>query len=218
MLLSRWQGFISVDFFFQGANLWTTWKGDKDLPGTYYSCPENGWMTTLVFKEFLVKFAREQKWRSILLILYGYLTHLDMNTAQFARRNDINIMKLPAHTTDVLQPLDKTCFQSLKNPWDQKLARGKGKQKLQDDDEETNEDESPDPLDDNSSLEDVDLVEPQPDDCEDLGQSENLKSRDFFLVKCKGVKCNKTTFKYVATVLRALPDNETELMGLKVRW
>ncbi|KAJ8893957.1 hypothetical protein PR048_006558 [Dryococelus australis] len=41
--------------------------------------------------QFLVKCAREQKQRPILLILDGHTTHLDMNTAQFAWRNDITI-------------------------------------------------------------------------------------------------------------------------------
>ncbi|KAJ8877134.1 hypothetical protein PR048_021587 [Dryococelus australis] len=92
----------------KGAHLWTTWKGDKDLQRTYYSCTEKGWMTTSVFQEFLVKFEREQKQMPILLILDGHLTHLDMNTAQFAQKHDITIIKLPAHTTD--------------NSWDQKLV------------------------------------------------------------------------------------------------
>ncbi|KAJ8881512.1 hypothetical protein PR048_017994 [Dryococelus australis] len=289
--------------------------------GTYYACTENGWMTTSVFEEFLVKFAREQKQRSILLILDGHLTHLDMNIAQFARRNDITIIKLPAHTTDTRlvsrnknRTLQKNGFVNLlcevwteglkpenilsgfrstgiyltnrnnypvsrvnldthqrylesqhqpdhpsqNNPAAENLdlpldvpgpsqhtssftaprllkrndapddtspTRSTSERIAttptfepyfyREDDEEINEDESPAPLDDDSSLEDVDLLEPQPDDYEDLDRSENLKPGDFILVKCKGGKRNKTTFKYVATVLRILPDEEIEVMGLK---
>ncbi|KAJ8895826.1 hypothetical protein PR048_001164 [Dryococelus australis] len=31
---------------FQGANLWSTWKGANDMPGTFYACNERGWMTS----------------------------------------------------------------------------------------------------------------------------------------------------------------------------
>ena len=37
--------------------------------------------------------------------------------------NGIDILKLPPHTTDKLQPLDVCCFKSLKQKWDQNLAK-----------------------------------------------------------------------------------------------
>ncbi|KAJ8878793.1 hypothetical protein PR048_019379, partial [Dryococelus australis] len=81
------------------------------------------------FQEFLVKFARGQKQRPILLILDGHLIYLDMKTAQFARRKDITIIKLSAHTTDVLQPLYKACFQSLRHGIERKTERKKERKK-----------------------------------------------------------------------------------------
>lgn len=35
----------------------------------------------------------------------------------------IDILKLPPHTTDKLQPLDVCCFKSLKTKWDRNLAK-----------------------------------------------------------------------------------------------
>lgn len=103
---------------FQGANLWSSWKGDKDVPGTFYACSDKGWMTSVIFHAYFEKFCQEVKERPLLLIFDGHLTHLDIETAIYAKNQQVIIVKLPAHTTDVLQPLDKTCFKTLKYTWD----------------------------------------------------------------------------------------------------
>ncbi|KAJ8869551.1 hypothetical protein PR048_028542 [Dryococelus australis] len=238
-----------------------------DKPGHIFNLDENAFCTDPSQMELVAGVGQKTHWqiekqRPILLIMDGHPTHLDMNTAQFSRRTDIMIIKLPAHTTDVLQPLDKTYFQSLKNSWEKKLVswyrdnnrklqknefvnllcevwteglkpeniisgfrstgiyptdrnkypvsrfnldkhqrylesqhqpdhpikqrrkfdpgakvitsekytnlqkenakvKGTVKKQIEEDEEATNEDESPAPLDDDSSLEDVDLLEPQ---------------------------------------------------------
>lgn len=106
---------------FQGANLWSTWKGEKDLPGTFYACSQNGWMTSEIFHDYFKQFCKTVKERPLLLIFDGHMTHLDVSTAEYARDNQITIIKLPAHTSDFLQPLDKACFKTLKYVWDQQL-------------------------------------------------------------------------------------------------
>ena len=107
---------------FQGANLWSSWKGPNDLPGTFYACSEKGWMTSEVFNDFFIKFCNEIKERPLLLISDGHMTHLDVETAIYAKNNRVSIIKLPAHTTDILQPLDTACFKTLKYYWDQKVT------------------------------------------------------------------------------------------------
>lgn len=53
----------------------------------------------------------EVKERPILIIFNGDMTHLDVETAKCSKRNKITVIKLPAHTTDVLQPLDTSnCY------------------------------------------------------------------------------------------------------------
>ena len=99
---------------FAGKNLQTTWKGDKALPNTWYSISDSGWMTKEVFHDWFKKFARFVKVRPLLLILDGHLTHLSLDVILKAREEKITILKLPAHTTDLLQPLDVTCFGPLK--------------------------------------------------------------------------------------------------------
>lgn len=36
-------------FIFEGTNLWSTWKGTNDLPGTLYAVSEKGYMTSEIF-------------------------------------------------------------------------------------------------------------------------------------------------------------------------
>lgn len=106
---------------FQGAHLWTSWKGTKDLPNTFYACSEKGWMTTNIFQEWFQKFCTLIKERPQIVIMDGHVTHLDKGTIELAIKENITLLKLPAHTTDVLQPLDKCCFGPLKLKWNNAL-------------------------------------------------------------------------------------------------
>ncbi|CAF3744594.1 unnamed protein product [Rotaria socialis] len=97
---------------FQGKNLQNTWIGnpDKTLPNTGYAVSDNGWMTAKVFEQFFSKFIEHTKdCRPTLLILDGHLSHTSMNVLDMAEKNEISILKLPAHCTDLLQPLDVAC-------------------------------------------------------------------------------------------------------------
>ena len=52
------------------------------------------------------------------LLLYGgHLSHLWYGKIQLAKEKHNTVIKLPAHTTDVLQPLDMSVFKSLKDHW-----------------------------------------------------------------------------------------------------
>lgn len=84
---------------------------------------EKGWMTSQIFNEYFARFCGIVKERPLLLIFDGHLTHLDPITINTAIKENIIIIKLPSHTTDLLQPLDKCCFRPLKLEWDKKLIR-----------------------------------------------------------------------------------------------
>ena len=47
----------------------------------------------------------------------GHLTHISIALNKKAREEDVTIVKFPPHVTDVLQPLDVTCFGPLKGEW-----------------------------------------------------------------------------------------------------
>ena len=78
-------------------------------------------MTKEVFHDWFKKFASFVKVRPLLLILDGHLTHLSLDVILKAREEKITILKLPAHTTHLLQPLDVTCFGPLKRKWTERL-------------------------------------------------------------------------------------------------
>lgn len=111
---------------FEGHNLWSTWKGSLDdgmIKGTYFAVSKNGWMTTAVFKDWFKLFIKDVEERPILLLFDGHMSHLDIEVIEMAMLNNIHIVKLPPHSTDVLQPLDKCCFGPLKSAWDKALVK-----------------------------------------------------------------------------------------------
>lgn len=70
-----------------------------------------------------MKFCSTITERPHLLIFDGHLTHLDLVTVENWVKENITIIKLPSHTTNVLQPLDKCCFRRLKLEWGKRLIK-----------------------------------------------------------------------------------------------
>ncbi|KAJ8881972.1 hypothetical protein PR048_018460 [Dryococelus australis] len=81
-----------------------------------------GWMTTDIFQYFFIKFCEQVTERPLLLILDGHITHFVVSTVNIARTENVYILNLPAHTTDVLQPLDVSCFKASKYTRDLELV------------------------------------------------------------------------------------------------
>ena len=59
-----------------------------------------------------------------LVICDGHLSHVWFGTLELAREQNITILKLPAHTTELLQSLDVAVFKSLKSSWGHILFDG----------------------------------------------------------------------------------------------
>ena len=55
------------------------------------------------------------------MICDGHLSHVYFPTLPDARGWKVTILKLPPHTTDLLQPLDVSIFKGLKQKWEQLL-------------------------------------------------------------------------------------------------
>ena len=100
----------------------STWVSDDQYPGTLIAATENGWMTSDVFYNWFCKFAERNTQRPLLLIMDGHSTHLNLKLIRKAREENITLLKLPAHTTDRLQPLDVCCFGPLKKIWDRTIT------------------------------------------------------------------------------------------------
>ena len=126
---------------FEGVHVQTTWR--PDIPKTSNMYPwlyanKSGWMTSETFFKWFEEW--EAKTRSVtedgelekrLLIFDGHSSHLWYGTIELARTQKVTIIKIPPHTTDLLQPLDVSVFKALKNYWGailfkrNKLARSK---------------------------------------------------------------------------------------------
>ena len=64
--------------------------------------------------------------RPILLLFDGHLTHFSINVVKKALDNQVILVKLPPHTTDLMQPLDVGMFSPLKKAWDKLLTAHTG--------------------------------------------------------------------------------------------
>lgn len=104
---------------FPGKNMYNTWMSEDKLDEGQitYAATENGWMTAKAFhKWFCGNFIKNcNSKRPILLILDGHSSHISVPIIMDAIKNDITILKLPPHTTHLLQSLDVSTFKSLKS-------------------------------------------------------------------------------------------------------
>ena len=109
-----------------GKHIWSSWISDKAFPGTSYKATKNGWMDTNTFyswftSQFLQQVPKEC--RPILLLYDGHLSHISLELITAARQSDVHIIKLPPHTSHLLQPLDVSVFRGLKCEWNSRLTQ-----------------------------------------------------------------------------------------------
>lgn len=110
----------------QGAYFQQCWKADNALPNTFYGHSHNGWMTSQVMIDWFEQFLELVQERPILLLFDGHLTHFSIDVVKKALDNQVILIKLPPHTTDLMQPLDVGMFSPLKKAWDKQLSEHTG--------------------------------------------------------------------------------------------
>ena len=74
-------------------------------------------MTGLSHYLYLLFLIKDPSCRPILLILDGHSSRINYNLRKLARDNEIHLLKLPAHCTHLLQPLDVAVLKPLKTAW-----------------------------------------------------------------------------------------------------
>lgn len=116
---------LTKPIIFKEKNMWDRWvQLAGDYPNTAYAATQNGWIEaplfTNYFKRTFINYVPSN--RPILLIYDGHSTHIQMNIILEAIKNNITILKLPPHSSHILQPLDLSTFKSLKVKWDAKLV------------------------------------------------------------------------------------------------
>lgn len=104
---------------------WTAPETDTDSCAIVYAATKKGWMEGEVFRNYFTKHLITSfgEKRPILLIYDGHATHIGLELIEEAMRNEITILKLPPHSSHLLQPLDISVFKSLKTSWDGKLVK-----------------------------------------------------------------------------------------------
>ena len=103
-------------FVFKGLNKQSTWFGTTEQArNSLVACSESGWMTSPVFTSFFDFFVSRVKTRPILLIVDGHASHTSLDVVERAISEQITILKLPPHCTDLLEPLDVSVFKPLKD-------------------------------------------------------------------------------------------------------
>ena len=116
---------------FEGAQVQTTWRPDipKNNPNyPWLYANKSGWIDSETFYRWFEEWEKQTRVcdengdiEPRLLIYDGHLSHVWYGTIELAREKKVSIIKLPAHTTDLLQPLDVSVFKSLKDHWGQIL-------------------------------------------------------------------------------------------------
>ena len=92
--------------------------------GTRFSVSHNGWMTADGFVDWLKSqfIPALPPARPVLLLLDGHSSHIGYDVRQLAIDNDIHLLKLPPHTTHLLQPLDVGFFNCMKHAWQEAIG------------------------------------------------------------------------------------------------
>lgn len=112
---------------FRGKNVWDSWMSPDPtaFEGTTYAATKNGWMEAETFTNYFTKnfLQNIQAERPAVLIYDGHASHIGLPLVQKARDENITILKLPPHTSHVLQPLDLSVFRPMKIKWDEELIK-----------------------------------------------------------------------------------------------
>ncbi|XP_045169024.1 uncharacterized protein LOC123531825 [Mercenaria mercenaria] len=83
--------------------------------GSAGTMSKTGWSNSVIFHEyleshFLKYIQRPDSNQPVLVIFDGHRSHINVPVLEWAKRNNIILFVLPAHTSHCLQPLDVGCF------------------------------------------------------------------------------------------------------------
>ncbi|GFO05301.1 Dde-domain-containing protein [Plakobranchus ocellatus] len=111
---------------YQGKNLYEAWAKDGPTDAAYTTSTK-GWMEAPLFldwfKKIFLHHTRDDSDKARLLIFDGHASHLSVDLIEEAKRNNVILMRLPAHMTHHLQPLDRAVFGPVKRKWQAMLIR-----------------------------------------------------------------------------------------------
>lgn len=96
-----------------------------EVPGTMYGLSSKGWIDSELFDLWFTHhfLAYAPPTRPLLLLLDGHSSHYNPSFVSKAAEEKVLVFCLPPHTTHVTQPLDTSCFGSLKRVWVEECHR-----------------------------------------------------------------------------------------------
>lgn len=86
-------------------------------PGCAGAAYPSGWMTTdnfVLFLKHFIKFTKCSIENKVLLVMDNHESHISLGSLHLAKENGIVLLTIPPHTSNKLQPLDKTVYSPLK--------------------------------------------------------------------------------------------------------
>lgn len=95
-------------------------------PASFGVTNQSGWSTEPIFRKFLdhfIEFAKPTREKPVLLIINNHETHISIEIIDKARENRIILLTLHPHTSNHLQPLDRTVFGPFKSQYGQAADR-----------------------------------------------------------------------------------------------
>lgn len=109
---------------YKAKNLWDVWMPTEAYPNTGYAATPHGWMTETAFfswfRNHFIKYGPKE--RPLLLLFDGHSSHVSIELIKLAKQENICLLKLPPHTTHLLQPLDAVPFGTFKKKWDEEVV------------------------------------------------------------------------------------------------
>lgn len=109
---------------YHAKHLWDIWMPEEAYPNTGYAATPSGWMTEASFlswfKNHFLKHCPQE--RPLLLVFDGHSSHVSVDLIETAIKENITLLRLPPHTTHLLQPLDSITFGVLKKKFDEELT------------------------------------------------------------------------------------------------
>ncbi|XP_063384473.1 uncharacterized protein LOC134670603 [Cydia fagiglandana] len=110
---------------FQGKQLGSNCFFENENVNTAYVGSRKGWMETKIFENYIAKvfIPAIGPERPVLLIFDGHSTHVDLSVIELLMANQITVLKLPAHSSHILQPLDCSTMKPMKDNWDSELVK-----------------------------------------------------------------------------------------------
>lgn len=112
---------------FKGKSIWDSWmaKTDEEFSGITYAATENGWMNSETFSNYFQRsfLPAIGKHRPAVLIYDGHSSHVSLEIIELAMKENVIILKLPPHTSHLLQPMDLAVFKPLKLEYDNAVIK-----------------------------------------------------------------------------------------------